>query len=207
MSVGDAMRSLRAIRRFRSDPVSAEDLRELVAAATQASSAENEQRWAFVVITDREQLEKLGAIYRRLGEMHIRDLGLGSGKLPPETKAVYELALGLAERMADVPAAIMVCASEPLPKTPIDLTSYFGSIYPAVQNLMLAARERGLGSTLTTLHKAADDEVNELLGLPDGVETIALIPIGYPVSDGVWERPKRRKPVEDVMHRDRWSGR
>ena len=81
-------------------------------------------------------------------------------------------------------------------------STHYGSIYPAIQNLMLAARARGLGTTLTTLHKAAEDEIKAILEIPDDVDTVALIPIGYP--EGRFGRPKRR-PSRDVTHWDRWG--
>ena len=80
---------------------------------------------------------------------------------------------------------------------------YYGSIYPAVQNLLLAARGLGLGASLTTLHKGHEDEVKELLGIPENAETIALIPVGFPLGK---YGPTTRRPVEQVMHHERWGG-
>ena len=78
------------------------------------------------------------------------------------------------------------------------------SIYPAVQNILLAARGLGLGSALTTLHKGFEDEIKELLGIPDNVETAALMPIGY-IAEGTRYGPTKRRSVEDVTFRDRWG--
>ncbi|MDO8613369.1 MAG: nitroreductase family protein, partial [Dehalococcoidia bacterium] len=76
-------------------------------------------------------------------------------------------------------------------------------VYPAVQNLMLAARALGLGATLTTLHRAHEDEVKQLLGIPDGVETMCLIPVGYP--EGKFG-PTTRIPAERVTFWEKWGG-
>jgi nitroreductase len=85
-----------------------------------------------------------------------------------------------------------------------EASAWFGSIYPAIQNLMLAARARGLGTTLTTLHKLRENDVKDILGIPAAFETIALIPVGYP--QGRWGRPLRG-PSSAVTHWDRWEGR
>jgi len=79
------------------------------------------------------------------------------------------------------------------------------SIYPAVQNLMLAARGLGLGTVLTTIHKGREAEVKALLGIPANVETAALIPMGFP-GEGARFGPTRRVPVDEVAYRDRWGG-
>jgi nitroreductase len=81
--------------------------------------------------------------------------------------------------------------------------SYWGSIFPAIQNLILAARSRGLGATLTTIHKFREEKVREALGLPEDFETIAMIPLGHP--RGKWGRPVRA-PASELTHWDRWGG-
>ena len=82
-------------------------------------------------------------------------------------------------------------------------SAWYGSIYPAIQNLMLAARSRGLGTTLTTLHKAGDDQIRAILEVPAAFETVALIPVGRP--RGAWGKPRRR-PASEVTHWDRFGG-
>jgi nitroreductase len=79
-----------------------------------------------------------------------------------------------------------------------------GSIYPAVQNILLAARGLGLGSVITSLHKRYENEIKELLGIPEDVETAALLPIGFP-AEGSRYGPTRRAPVEEVTFYDRWG--
>lgn len=202
LSLHDAIYSLRAMRRLRRDPVSDEDLAYIVDAATQAPSASNTQPWRFVVVTDPGRRARIGDIYRRLAERHIRDQGLESGRLPPDTARVYRRALAFAGRLGDAPALILACVEGRAPSEPAAASAWYGSIYPAIQNLMLAARARGLGTVLTTLHKAADDEVKAALDIPGGVETVALIPVGHP--EGRWDRPRRRASSE-VTYRDRWG--
>ena len=202
LSLHDAIFTTRAMRRLRDDPVSDDDLRYLVEAATMAPTGSNQQRWAFVVITDEKAKREIGEIYRDLGRRFIGDAGLAGGNLPPATQRVYRNAMVLAEHMGDAPALILVCVCERPPDDPGRASAYFGSIFPAIQNLMLAARARGLGTTLTTLHKAREDDVKAVLGIPEEVETVALIPVGRPV--GKWGQPLRR-PSAEVTHWNRWG--
>lgn len=196
----EAIFTTRAMRRLSSDPVSEEDLRYVVEAATMAPNGENQQRWSFLIVTEPSLRSRLGEIVAAIGRQVI-DSRLDSGELDPEAERVYRHASALAENFARVPALILVCVEAPAPEHPVAAATYWGSIFPAVQNLLLAARSRGLGTTLTTLHKIRDAEVKKLLGVPDEVETIALIPIGRPL--GRWGRPKRR-PAGEVTRWDRW---
>jgi nitroreductase len=200
-SVHEAIYTLRAMRRLRPDPVPEEDLASIVDAATQAPSATNAQGWAFVVVTDAATRRALGAIYREVGETAVRG-ALAAGALPGPTARVYRDALVLVEHLGDAPALILVAARGAHPTDGARGASWYGSIFPAIQNLMLAARARGLGTTLTTLHKAREREVKALVGVPDEYETIALIPVGYP--RGRWRRPVR-VPSAQVTHWNRWG--
>lgn len=204
LDVEEAIFTARATRRLRPEPVSERDLRFLVEAAVQAPSAENRQPWAFVVVTDPEVRARLGAIQARLGRRHIAGGALARGGLAPDEERVYRSALRLTERLAEAPALVVACMRGRPPADPARAAAWWGSIFPAVQNLLLAARARGLGATLTTLHKAAEVEVKAVLGLPDDVETVALVPVGRPA--GRFGRPRRR-PAEAVTHWNRWGGR
>jgi nitroreductase len=204
LTAHEAIYSLRAMRRLRPDAVPEEDLRYIVDAATQAASAANSQHWAFVVVTDPEQRRRLGEVYRAIGREVIRDRILASGTLSEESERVHRGAMILVEHLGEAPALIAVALRGAPPATAAEGSAWYGSIYPAIQNLMLAARTRGLGTTLTTLHKVREDDVKAILGIPDGFETIALIPVGYP--QGRWGRPLRRDSSA-VTHWDRWNGR
>ena len=106
----------------------------------------------------------------------------------------------LSEHLGEAPVLILACIAL---DSGVSATLTTGaSIYPAVQNLMLAARELGIGSCLTTIHKFRDAQVKELLGIPAHVETAALIPLGYP--RGRFAEPAR-KPVQEVAYADRWG--
>jgi nitroreductase len=202
ISLVEALYSLRAIRRLAPDPVPDEDLRFLIDAATRAPSASNGQDWAFLVVTDAGQRRRLGEIYREVGRAVIRDGALASGKLSPATEKVYRNAMVLVEEMGAAPALILVAGRGPHPSDPARAAAWYGSLFPAVQNLMLAARARGLGTTLTTLHKLRESEVKAVLGIPDDWETVALIPVGRPRGRF---GPVRRAPSAQVTHWDRWG--
>jgi len=201
VTVEEAIYTTRSMRRLRDEPVPEEELRFLVESAVQAPTGSNQQRWAFVVVTDREQIRKVGEVYREAGRA-IMPAIMEGGTLDEATEKIYRRAMLLVDGMVDVPALILCCMRGPFPSEPAMATAYFGSIFPAVQNLILAARSRGLGTTLTTLHKSREADIKAVLGIPDDVETVALIPVGYP--KGKWGRPKR-EPAPGVTHWNHWT--
>ncbi len=202
LSLHEAIFSLRAMRRLRPDPIPTADLNYIVEAATMACSPGNSQPWTFLVIVDRKQKERIAEIYRELGTKVIKEQALASGLLDTATENVYNDAMILVEGLQDAPALIMCCLDGHPRDGGIHQSTYYGSIYPAIQNLMLAARAKGIGSTMTTLHKAREQDIKTILGIPDHIETIALIPMGYP--RGRWGRP-RRKPAQEVTFWNQWG--
>src|ERR1041384_1614047 len=113
---------------------------------------------------------------------------------------MVDSAAHLAEHMGEAPVIIVPCITVEPGTTPTIITG--SSIYPAVQNILLAARALGIGSCITTIHKFRDAEVKQLLGIPADIETAALIPLGYPL--GKFGRPPRR-PLRDVAFDDSWG--
>ncbi len=126
----------------------------------------------------------------------------GVAKEPPDSPAAKMLASArhLSEHLGAAPVHILACIA-PDPGVKSTMTTG-ASIYPAVQNIMLAARALGIGSCITTIHKYRDAQVKELLGIPPDVETAALIPLGYPL--GKFGHPPRR-PLREVAFADRWG--
>jgi nitroreductase len=192
----------RAMRRMRPDPVPEAELRFLVEAATQAASAHNSQTWGFVVVTDREQRRRIAQAYRELAERAVKPGADGSMGLPESERRIWANAYEFGKRFHEVPALIVCCMRATRPDTPVSSSSLYGSIYPAIQNLILAARYRGLGTVLTTLHLADEPRFKKILEIPDDVMTVAIIPVGYP--SGEWKRPVRR-PADEVTHWNRWD--
>ena len=200
MELFEALHTQRAVRRFRPDPVPDELVRRVLDVAIRAPSGGNNQPWTFLVLKDAEVRRQVGAYYKRAWD----EAGIGRLAQDPDPSRarVYTSASYLADRMGDAPVLILACIQGRSGSVITD----GASIYPAVQNLMLAARGLGLGTVITTIHRRYEDEIAALLGIPDGVQTAALIPMGYP-EEGTGFGPTGRKPVEDVTFRDRWGER
>ncbi len=193
----------RAMRRLKPDPVPEEYIKKIIWAATRAPSGGNRQGWRWLVVTDAANKKQIRDWYHEQWSQAIAS-GYGAGAGLPEeerlsNERVMKSATYLAEHMHEVPALIFACSLT----GNRDITSG-SSIYPAVQNLMLAARALGLGTALTTVHRGHQDDIRKLLGIPDSVETAALIPVGWPkgkFGTGF------RKPVEDVTYWERWGAK
>jgi nitroreductase len=197
MEIFEAIHTLRAMRRLKTDPVPDELVWKVLDAAIRAPSGGNLQPWRFVVVTDAAKKKKIGEWYldgwnKMYGPR--RDVPITD----PAAARTFKSADHLANHIAEAPVLIFATVMS-------NMASVSGAgpnIFPAVQNLMLAARALGLGTTLTTLHKHHDADVKELLGIPDSVETMALIPMGWPKGN-FGTGPRR--PVEEVTHWDVWG--
>jgi nitroreductase len=196
----EAMYSTRSIRHFTGDDVSDELVRRVIEAATRAPSGTNSQSWRFIVVRDAARRAALGELYRQ-GFREVYPVGRLATETDPNRRRVLRSADHLAEAMGtEPPVLIVVCLERGLTSPPLT-RSAGSSAYPAVQNLLLAARALGLGGCLTTLHMRHEAEVKDLLGIPENVDTYALIPLGYPATP---HGPLRRRPVDEVMFRDGW---
>lgn len=202
MDLFEAIHTQRAIRRLKPDPIPDEAIRQLLEAAICAPSGGNRQGWFFIVIRDPKVKARLGELYREgVQELLKIPYYKNAADAPPDSPAGRMLAsaLHLAQHLQDAPVLILACLNTEGAAPGITMGS---SIYPAVQNILLAARGLRIGSTLTTIHRFRDREVKELLGIPTGVETAALIPLGYPL--GKFGRPPRT-PAREVTYFDRWG--
>ena len=203
MDFFDAVTTQRAMRRLKADPIPDAVLRQIMEAAICAPSGGNRQGWSFVVIRDAAVRARLGELYRESwGELMKVPYYAGASKEPPDSPAGRMLASArhLGEHLGEAPVLILACIAIDPGTTP-NLTTG-SSIYPAVQNIMLAARALGVGSCLTTIHRFRDAEVKELLGIPAHVETAALIPLGYPLGK-FGKAP--RQPLAEVAFADGWG--
>ena len=193
MTLLDTIYAQRAIRRFRPDPVPQEVIEQLIAAAVHAPSGGNRQPWSFVVVRDQ-------ALKEQIGEWYLDGWNTTYASDPSKPhNALYRSAETLAHHLAETPVLILAC----LAGGGGSITSG-SSIYPAVQNLMLAATAMGLGTVITTFHRRHEDEVKALLGIPEEVHTAALIPLGYP-AEGEHFGGARRRPIAEITHYDRWG--
>lgn len=186
----------RAHRAFTDEPVGDDQVARLLATAVTAPSAENRQPWEFVVVRDPRLRARIGELTARAWEGGARRWS--EGRLPDALLA--EVDAGARGGVSGAPVLIVVCAD--LDRT---LEATVGaSIFPAIQNLLLAATAEGLGSALTTLPTVFGDELASLLGLPDTVRPVAVVPVGHPAR--ALGAP-RRQPFEDHAHRDRFGHR
>ena len=195
----DVVYTTRAIRKFRPDPVPPGLVRQVLEAATQAPSGANQQPWAFVVVHDPRLKRKLGEYYRD-GFAAYR--GVSIQQLEEEAEGSPNSYLAV--HFCEAPVIVLVCSKHSVAAgdTTGGAISTPASVFPAVQNLLLAARAVGLGGVLTTNHRFHHDEVKKFLGIPDDVTVFTMVPLGFPAQR---HGRKSRQPVEEVTYQDRWG--
>ncbi len=217
----EAMYTARSLRHFKPDPVPQELITKVIDAAIRASSGGNTQHWTFIVVRDAEKRRRIAAIYRKASDYASTNY---AARPKPDhlTDAQYAQFLAnsgyLWDHMADAPAILVPClARRELPERaslPEVVQARYAdhlanvqrisgsSIYPAIQNIILACRGLGLGTVITTNHILYEPEVKAVLGIPDAVATFALMPIGFPTRK---YGPLTRKPVSEVTYADSWG--
>ena len=209
LTVTDALLSTTRAVRKRLDlerPVPKEVIRECLELTLQAPTGGNRQGWRWLVVTEAETRAALAEIYRLGVGSYLEDAyaeATASGAA--QDARVYDSARYLAERLQDVPVHVIPCIGvEHLPAEPPPHTwaGLMGSIFPAVWSFQLALRARGLGSALTTLHLSRAAEAAALLGIPDNVMQVGLLPVAYTI--GTDFKPVRRPPLDEVTHWEKW---
>jgi nitroreductase len=199
----DIIHTTRAMRRLKPDPVPDELIRQILEAGVCAASGGNRQHWRFLVIKDRAIKEKVQHYYKRAFDEVVGPRYRTSAPPPGVTREQYDrqhaAVAYLTEHFHEAPVWIVACLDE---GTATPTRGSGASIYPAVQNMLLAARALGLGATLTTRHLQYEKEVEAILGLPPGVHSYAILPIGYPMGRF---GPVRRAPLRDIVYLDRWG--
>jgi nitroreductase len=175
---------------------------ECLRIAVQAPTGSNAQGWRWLVVTDQHKRAELARIYKEGGADYLRSDAANA--MNDQTKRVYESALYLTEILGQVPVHVIPCVQGRADNAPNVLSaSMYGSIIPAAWNFMLALRSRGLGSTWTTLHLFKEAEAAELLGIPEHITQVALIPVAY--TTGGDFKPASRPPVEGITYWDSWG--
>jgi nitroreductase len=197
------LHTTRAMRRLKPDPVPDTLIHQILHAAVAAPSGGNRQRWRFLVVKDPNVKKRVQYYYQKALDEVVAPRYRTSAPPPGVTRQQYERQLDavtyLTEHFHEAPVWIVACLDEG------DYTpsrSSGASIYPAVQNMLLAARALGLGATLTTRHLVYEAEVEDILGLPPGVHSYAILPIGYPMGRF---GPVGRGPLTDVVYLDAWG--
>ncbi|HEX6520343.1 MAG TPA: nitroreductase family protein [Streptosporangiaceae bacterium] len=204
LTVLEALHTTPARRYLAPDPIPERVLWAVLNAAIRGPSGGNSQPWGWVVVTDMEIKKRVAAWYRENWEAAYgrhRDRILAA---PPSPEGLsprgFLGAEHLAHHLDEAPVWVFAVLRNAAEATNPRVGS---SIYGAVQQLCLAARAYGIGTSLTTLYGGHEEELRELLGLPADALTMALIPMGYP-AQGRWAEPKRR-PIEEVVHWNRWG--
>jgi nitroreductase len=199
----EAISTTRAMRRLRPDPVPDALIARIIEAGVCAASGGNAQNWRFLVVKSPEIKKAVQVYYKRAFEEYLRPHYQKAAVPPGATRAGFDVQVSsvehLTEHFHEAPVWIVPCLTNQRPSLP----RWEGaSIYPAVQNMLLAARALGLGATLTTRHLFYERETEEILGLPAGVHSYAILPIGYPLGNF---GPVKRGPVGEVAYLDRWG--
>jgi nitroreductase len=218
----EVMRTMRAMRRLKPDPVPDELLVKLVEAATWAPSGSNLQSYEYVVVTDRAVIARLAKLWERSVNAYLGSIG----QVTPAAKndGVRRAVEYQRDHFHETPAVIVACYRRTAPdlgtarrllsafsageklrllrrSSRVNVLSEASSVYPAVQNLLLAARALGLGAVVTAWHLMLEDEWKAELGIPKDMNTFAVIPVGWPLGRF---GPVSRRPPTEVIHRDRW---
>jgi nitroreductase len=205
----EAMSTLRAVRKLRPDPIPGDVLERVLQAACWAPTGGNQQPWRVIVVTDPAKKAGLQEIYRPEWQRYSAGFMKRLEGQPDDVLAPWRKVTAAGDHLADhlheVPAILLFCADPAamaITDAKLDRVSMVGgaSVYPAVQNAMLACVAEGLGCTLTTLHCLREAEVKELLEIPDRWATVAMVPIGYPVGRG--HGPITRRGPEAMAARD-----
>ena len=196
----EIMSTTRSMRRLKTNSVPSALLRRVLEAGTYAASGGNMQSWRFLVIRDRAIKEAAGAWYRKAWHEVVAPRYRSSEPAPHMSPEGFSRMLAAAEHLADhiheAPVWIVPClagARQP---------GSGASIFPAVQNMLLAARALGLGATLTTLYLTHEKEAEVAMGIPDTHHSYAILPVGYPLGKF---GPVRRAPLGDVVYDDKWG--
>jgi nitroreductase len=202
----EAIATTRSIHRYRRDPIADEDLARILWSATRGPSGSNSQPFRFLVLRDGPRAARakalLGESFRRSWAAKSAGEGWsqGSGADPASRKARTARAMQrFVDRFEEIPVVVLACALRHRDPHPYE----GASIYPACQNLLLAARALGYGGTLTIWHVACEAALRELLEIPDDVFVAATIPLGRPEGR---HGPLRRRPVRELVFDDVWEG-
>ncbi|HEY3210916.1 MAG TPA: nitroreductase family protein [Actinomycetota bacterium] len=207
MPLREAMETQRAIRRLKPDPVDDKVILRCIDLALKAPTGGNAQNWEWIVVRDPEVKANLARLYRQAWRVYggLGRIRVGGNK---RMMRVVDAVQWQVDHFEEVPVLVVPCLRGTLPRllslTPVGASSHFGSIYPAIQNFLLACRAEGLGAALTTLPVWSTTLARRALGLPWNVQPCAVIPVGWPRGR---YGPTSRKPAEKVVHYDRWGKR
>jgi nitroreductase len=198
----EGLASTRAIRRYRSDPVPPADLARILFAATRAPSGSNSQPARFLVLRDGPVATKargmLGDCFR--AQWSVQRVGYGYDNAKPGSRAARmgETMQHFVDHFEEIAVVLLVCGDSVKGSTERDAAQ----VFPAIQNLLLAARALGYGGTISMWHHNIEEELRKVLSVPDSAYMFATVPLGRPVGG---HGPVRRLPLGDVVYEDSWG--
>ena len=197
----DGLATTRAIRRFRPDPIPEDDLTKIFFAATRAPSGSNRQPFRFVVLRDGEKSVQakalLGKAFRQGWRSKAQQDDYSATDNSPKARTAAAMQ-HFVDNFEQIPVVVLPCLVRYRAPTPTE----GASVYPACQNLLLAARALGYGGVITMWHAFVEKELRELLAIPDGVLIAATIPLGRPQGS---HGPVRRRPMSELIYEDAWE--
>jgi nitroreductase len=189
-----------------SRPVEREVILDCLRIAIQAPTGSNSQRWRWLVVDDPDKRNTLAELYRRMANPYMSAGREGAEQSGDHVLGrVLDSAIYLKDHLHEVPIHVVPCHLDRVPEKPstAEVAGFYGSIVPAVWSFQLALRSRGLGSVFTTLHLPFENEAAELLGIPDTVTQVALIPVAYYTGDDF--KPAARRPIEEITYWNTWK--
>jgi nitroreductase len=205
MPLVDAMVTQKAVRRVLPNPVDLGIVRRCIELALEGPTGSNGQNWEFVIVTERSAKERFQVQYRRAWSLYGR-AGERLRGSDPQTARILRSVQWQVDHFPEIPVLVVAClrgGKVPyIPMPAVAESSHYGSIYPSVQNLLLAARAIGLGASLVTLPLWSTTVARRILGLPLSVEPCCMVPLGWPRGR---YGPKARKPVDAVVHLERYG--
>jgi nitroreductase len=199
MDVFEAMGTCRAMRHLKPDPVPAELVEQVLWAATRAPSPGNSQGWDFVVVRDAAKKARIAEAVATV----MADRVAAMPRPDRSTRLMLDGTGNLIATLHRAPVLIFVAGGVIYPPGAPRETFTWSALYPAAQNLIVAARALGLGTVFTTMHLTAEPTVREVLSIPDHIRIAAMIPLGWPDRPF---GPVQRRPVSDFVHTDGWEG-
>ena len=199
MDLFDAMSTCRAMRYLKSDPVDTDLINKVVTAATWAPSPGNSQGRDFLIVSDDTKKKKIGDAIETAMTSRVAAM-----ERPDKThRLMLDGTEHLVATLKNCPVLIFICGKKIYPAQAPRESFIWSSIYPAAQNLILAARALGLGTVFTTFQGVAETTIRETLSIPDDVYIGCMIPLGWPDKKF---GPLNREPLEKVVHHNQWEG-
>jgi nitroreductase len=182
-------------------PVEPDVILDCLRLAVQAPTAGHSQGWRWMIVTEQALKDAIADIYREGGRDWLEQQVAEA--TTPQTRKAYEGAIYLAENLQRAPVFVIPCLNQPVASSNAEAATWYGSVIPAAWSFQLSLRSRGLGSVWTTGHLFQERKVADVLGIPEDVTQVVLLPVAY--TRGIDVRPAQRPPGEEITYWNRWG--